>query len=296
MLNVLIVDDEPLVRIGICHSIEWQDYGMQVLADVGSAEQAIHLIEQNTQIDIVFTDVNMPDQTGLDLLRWIRQNHPEIMTVLLSYHNEFSYVQEALRYGAADYILKEELGKPKFQSTMSGIAEKAGLYHRQTKQELISDDLQNIYFAIALFSASLQHVQLHPDDLAASDKNYPIGTYAQLLLYKQPLDHEFLVGMEQRYQEDVFFLTFEEPGISLSDLILCVTTFISRDFYFVRLPHLRVYSLNASAILAPVPKLTGPEYLQLEKQDRTPGFIICSKISHICVCFGGEFADIHMNY
>lgn len=266
MLNVLIVDDEPLVRTGICHSIAWNDYGMQVFAEAGSVDQAIRLIEQNGQIDVVFTDMSMPNRNGLDLLRWLHENHPEITSVILSYHNEFSYVQEALRTGVVDYILKEELGKPKFCSTMSNIAEKAKCRQQQNSRYLLSENLQHFYYAVALFSVTQKQLNVQEVDLLSSNKSIPIGLSAWLLLYEGPLDHEAFTEMEQRYEDDVFILTFEESNITLSDLILCINTFISRDFYFVRLPQLRVYSLNAQKILEPISKMSGPEYVQLEKQ------------------------------
>lgn len=59
MLRVLIVDDEPLVRTGIRYRIPWGEYRMQVVAEAGSVQEAIAVL-QGQEIDVVFTDIVMP--------------------------------------------------------------------------------------------------------------------------------------------------------------------------------------------------------------------------------------------
>ena len=75
MLRVLIVDDEPLVRTGIRYRIPWGEYRMQVVAEAGSVQEAIAVL-QGQEIDVVFTDIVMPGGNGLELLQWLRENHP----------------------------------------------------------------------------------------------------------------------------------------------------------------------------------------------------------------------------
>lgn len=266
MLSVMIVDDEPLVRTGICHSIAWGNYDMQVVAEAGSVDQAIQLIGQNQKIDIIFTDVSMPNRDGLDLLRWLHQNHPAITPVILSYHNEFNYVQEALRHGAVDYILKEELNNPKFCNTISHIAEEAKQRQQWHDSSLEQINLQKYYSAVTLFSSTQKKLQILQEDHTASDIFYPVGISAGILFYCTPLDQELLLKFEQNYDDDIIFLTFETLNGTFSELILCINLYISRDFYYERLPRLRVYSLNIQKTLLPVPQITGPEYVQLERQ------------------------------
>ena len=135
MLNVLIVDDEALVRTGIRHSVPWANYQMQVAAEAASVQEAIDVIHGPQRIDVVFTDIVMPGPNGLELLRWLRDHHPFITAVVLSYHNEFSYIQDALRLGVADYIVKTELDHPESIQSMHAIQEKA-LRNQQNRQEL----------------------------------------------------------------------------------------------------------------------------------------------------------------
>nr|WP_296455809.1 response regulator [uncultured Acetatifactor sp.] len=63
MLRVLIVDDEPLVRTGIRYRIPWGEYRMQVVAEAGSVQEAIAVL-QGQEIDVVFTDIVMPGGTA----------------------------------------------------------------------------------------------------------------------------------------------------------------------------------------------------------------------------------------
>ena len=58
------------------------------------------------EVDIVLTDIEMPEGSGLELIRWVKENKPEIACIFYTCHAEFSYAQEALRLGAVDYLLK----------------------------------------------------------------------------------------------------------------------------------------------------------------------------------------------
>ena len=57
-------------------------------------------------MDVVFLDIRMPKKTGLDMLKVMHSVYPETKAVILSGFSEFSYAQEAVRYGAADYLTK----------------------------------------------------------------------------------------------------------------------------------------------------------------------------------------------
>ena len=59
MLKVLIVDDEALVRAGICYRIPWKDFDMEVTAEAGSVPEAVEILQRDPTIDIVFTDIMM---------------------------------------------------------------------------------------------------------------------------------------------------------------------------------------------------------------------------------------------
>lgn len=266
MLRVLIVDDEALVRTGIRYRIPWEEYRMQVAAEAGSVQEAIDVLKGPEEIDVVFTDIVMPGENGLELLRWLRENHPFITSVVLSYYDEFSYIQDALRLGATDYIVKTELDSPYSISFMKGIAEKAQR-NRQNQRELQEpQNSRETFGAIAVAGLEQETLNLRQEDMLAAKAHYPVSCNSWLLLYEGELEEDRLLEMEQRYGEKGILLTFDRSEISVVDLILAVNLFLSRDFFYERLPHLNVYSVDAQSVLEHSENLTGPKYVKMEEE------------------------------
>lgn len=266
MLNVLIVDDEALVRTGIRYRIPWEEYQMQVVAEAGSVQEAIGILQGELRVDVVFTDIVMPGQNGLELLQWLRENHPFIVSVVLSYYDEFSYIQEALRLGTTDYIVKTELDYPHSIQSMNGIAEKA-LRNRQNRSQLGEPKSDRRYScAAAVVGLGQETLALYQEDRMAAKDCYPVNSNSWLLLYDGPLEEDRLLDMEQRYGKDGILLTFHGPEESVVDLILAVNLFLSRDFFYERLPHLNVYSVAARDILGHSQSLSGPNYVEIEQE------------------------------
>ncbi|MBW4079934.1 response regulator [Paenibacillus sp. S150] len=107
MIKVYLVEDEPLVRRGIISILPFARYGMQLVGDASSAEEALPAIGSQ-DVDLVFTDISMPGMNGLDFIRVLRDKHPKVRTVVLTCHQDFDYLQQALRLGAMDYMVKTQ--------------------------------------------------------------------------------------------------------------------------------------------------------------------------------------------
>lgn len=105
MYHVLLVDDEILALKGLLLMIDWSKYDILEPVIATSMKQAISAIRKE-EIDILICDIQMPNGTGLDLLAWINDHYPNIVTVFLTFHDKFEYVKEALSLGAFDYLLK----------------------------------------------------------------------------------------------------------------------------------------------------------------------------------------------
>jgi len=102
--NVLIIDDHTVVRRGLRAIIEeaWEHVAIQ---EAGTAQEGLALLRANTA-EIVVLDLNLPDQNGLDLLKRIHQEWPELPILILSMHNEDQYGLRAIQAGAAGYLNK----------------------------------------------------------------------------------------------------------------------------------------------------------------------------------------------
>ncbi|MDF2935847.1 MAG: two-component system response regulator [Paenibacillaceae bacterium] len=105
MTRVLIVDDEMLVRLSLKTLIPWSEHGFHIIGEARSGREALELLEKEP-CHIVLTDIRMPDMDGLELISQVREKWPYTRCLILSNHNDFEYVQKALRLGAADYLLK----------------------------------------------------------------------------------------------------------------------------------------------------------------------------------------------
>lgn len=104
-LQVMIADDEYIIREGIRESVDWKALGMVVIAEAEDGEEALELALQE-EIHILLVDMNMPFMDGITLIRRIREHQPDCRFVIITGHDEFSYAQEAIRLGVKDYILK----------------------------------------------------------------------------------------------------------------------------------------------------------------------------------------------
>jgi len=105
MLTMLVVDDEIYALKGITQGIEWDDLPISTILEADSVRAGIEQMGRH-QVDIVISDIEMPGQNGLELLRWIHENYPDTITIFLTGHARFDYAREALQYNCFDYVLK----------------------------------------------------------------------------------------------------------------------------------------------------------------------------------------------
>lgn len=105
MKNVLVVDDEMLVRAGIRSLIDWQRHGYALVGEAVSGADALRQIP-DLRPDIVLTDLVMEDIDGISLIKECRTRWPAIQCVVLSNYNDFAHVRDAMKEGAKDFLFK----------------------------------------------------------------------------------------------------------------------------------------------------------------------------------------------
>ncbi len=120
MFRTLLVDDDFLVRSYLKTLNAWEKAGYEVVKDVQDGEEALHVLEEE-KIDVIITDISMPLMDGIELIRHIREEKENIYIMVLSCHDDFEYVKEAMRLGADEYILKNTLD----EDTLLDILEKS---------------------------------------------------------------------------------------------------------------------------------------------------------------------------
>lgn len=102
MYRVIIADDDFLVLTYLKQMIPWQDQGFLIVGDAKNGQEAMELLKREGA-DVCITDVSMPVMNGIELTRWIKGNSPTTHVLVLSCHDDFAYVKEAMKLGIDDY-------------------------------------------------------------------------------------------------------------------------------------------------------------------------------------------------
>lgn len=105
MYNVLLVDDEILVREAISENINWNELGYNLVGTCQNGKEAIEFLEEN-HVDVVLTDICMPILDGMELIKYTYNKFPDISVIIFSGFDEFEYAQKAIKYNVEEYILK----------------------------------------------------------------------------------------------------------------------------------------------------------------------------------------------
>jgi DNA-binding NarL/FixJ family response regulator len=107
MIKILVVDDHAVVRAGVQFFLA-DIPDMQIAGEAATAQEAMRLI-RSRDWDIVLLDIAMPDKSGVEVLKQIKREKPDLPVLMLSMHPENRYAVQILRSGASGYVQKEAL-------------------------------------------------------------------------------------------------------------------------------------------------------------------------------------------
>lgn len=138
-IRIILADDHTLVRSGI-RSLLQNIPGVQVIAEAGDGRQALDLIEQQ-QPDLVLMDIAMPGLNGLEALTRISKAYPKVRVVVLSMHANEEYVLQALRAGAAGYLLKDA-ATPELEIAVKAVAQGKTYLSPTISQQVVDEYLR----------------------------------------------------------------------------------------------------------------------------------------------------------
>lgn len=104
-MRLLIVDDGHYVVEYMKHLLDWKSFGIQQIETTTNSIEAREWLNQR-HVDILITDIRMPEVSGIDLLQHIHQHNLLTKVIILSGYSQFEYAQQGIRLGALDYLLK----------------------------------------------------------------------------------------------------------------------------------------------------------------------------------------------
>jgi two-component system invasion response regulator UvrY len=105
MIEVLIADDYPVIRQGLKRILN-AELDIRVADETQDTQEALDLASKK-QYDVLLLDVDMPGRSGLDALKELRAQRPNLPVLVLSIHSEEQYAARVLKAGAARYLMKE---------------------------------------------------------------------------------------------------------------------------------------------------------------------------------------------
>ena len=133
MLKVLIVDDEAVVRRGIVLGIDWASLGCAVVGEAANGEEGLAAAERYSP-NLIITDVRMPHMDGIEMMRVLRERGSTAHVIVLTAYNDFDYARSALRFGAADYLLKP-FRDQELVAAIERVREKAEAFSSRSAQD-----------------------------------------------------------------------------------------------------------------------------------------------------------------
>ena len=212
-LSVLIVDDEIPLRQEL-RTFPWKDYDAVLIGEASNGLEALQICGDCTP-DVVITDITMPVMDGITLIRELRKRYSSVQIILLTCHSDFHYVQEALRLGALEYILKVSMEEHELKQALDKVRtaivrERIAQDNEKREQRL----LQAALIGNLLHGQELDSYDWHPIVLNGKDPvllvrlilDAPHSTY---LTVKQQI-HQTLTDMERSYSKWLTWLTIRE--------------------------------------------------------------------------------------
>ncbi|MCE5344567.1 MAG: response regulator [Eubacteriales bacterium] len=184
MLQVMLIDDEPLALEGLKLLIDWHAEGFGVCAEYADARQALEKI-QLTHPDLIVTDIRMPGMDGLELMRVAKQQGFNGQFIIVSGYNDFDYAARAMRIGVAGYLLK-----PIEPTEAAAVLE-------HVRRQLIgreASDAEHRLVSQRMMNTLLAGYDLPTDDL-------PAGGYWRLATWGAPLPYEAIREILAVYPE-----------------------------------------------------------------------------------------------
>jgi DNA-binding NarL/FixJ family response regulator len=137
-MRILIVDDHALVRRGLSYVVR-EGFPAADVAEADSAVSALDLLRDEGAVELALVDVRMPDLDGLELLRAIKVEWPDLPVVMISTYENAPYVKRALADGASGYLLKDATPEDLAQAINVALSGSGNVLSPRVIQNLFDD-------------------------------------------------------------------------------------------------------------------------------------------------------------
>ncbi len=234
-MKALIVDDEPAIVDVIISNIDWAKLGVEEALQASNVPQAQDIIEACNP-EIIISDIEMPQHTGLDLLEWYREKSYEGEFLFLTSHERFDYASHAIHLGASEYLLK-----PFDVAVMEGALKKLIQKIKESKasSEMKNKMLEKQLMTLLFEDHTLQEVQrlrndIEGDFLGDDEYTLVLTKLSQVDTDKQKIHASLLKFMLENIHSEI--LTGNPDGVmahcfDMHDYCYVVTVCVKGDDY-----------------------------------------------------------------
>lgn len=136
MYKIAIVDDEPLMLEGFRMAIDWAAHGYELIGTFQSPDSILEFCAEKHP-NVLILDITMPHTDGITVLKQVKASFPEIIVIMLTAHNDFSYVRDSLRYHADEYLWKPEINFENILESINSLIDKQKEDHSKNEPGII---------------------------------------------------------------------------------------------------------------------------------------------------------------
>ena len=193
MINIIIVDDHPIVRQGLKQILS-EEPDMAMFGEAQNSQEVLELIRKQ-EWDVVVLDITMPGSGGLDVLKEIKHERPKLPVLILSIHPEDQYAVRALKAGASGYLNKESAPEELVRAirkilrggkyVSSALAEKMAFNLDMEAGKPLHETLSDREYQVLLMIASGKTTSEIAEEMALSVKT--VSTYRARILEKMKM-------------------------------------------------------------------------------------------------------------
>lgn len=140
MYSVILIDDEYMIKQSLRKIIADSAPDFQVVGEARNGQEALEQIRLHSP-DLIFVDIRMPVMSGLELMERLSQERSETEMIIISGYNDFSYVQQGMKYGAKAYILKPIVP----EQVVTALQDVLSRFHEQSQEMYLNSRWMDIY-------------------------------------------------------------------------------------------------------------------------------------------------------
>lgn len=213
MLSALIIDDEMYVRRKMRSIVDWESYGIALAGEAEHGRAALQFMASHP-VDIIFTDLEMPGLSGIAFLQAVREAFPRVRIVVLTMHQEFEFIQQAMRLGVDDYIAKVQISEESFGPMLRDILLR--IQNLPGQRRVHTDTADCLYYTTAQPQDTSREKRRLSERFFFRDPNQPIPGDAIAIRIKGLKGESYreLNDLLQQYVQHILFYRYI-PAVNL---------------------------------------------------------------------------------